>query len=66
MKELTDEELLITSKSLDIHRQSMLSKLLRLGDAPSYERERTLNDIRLCDAASHKIKQAQTERLGDE
>lgn len=62
---LTDEELAITARALDVHRQALVNKINnRLGPDDYAERGRTLSEIQDSSSASAKMKAAQNARLG--
>jgi hypothetical protein len=63
--ELPPSELAITSKALDIHRQSLIHKLDRHG-LSRIERERTLQDIEDCSAAAQRFRQEHDALLSEQ
>jgi hypothetical protein len=60
--ELTDFELATTAKGMDIHRQSLIKKLDRIGSNP-VERKNTLDEIEACSAISRKARHLDDKRL---
>jgi len=60
--ELTDYELAVNAKMADIHRQSLIKKLGRIGDNPT-ERQNTLDEIEACSAISRKARHLDDIRL---
>lgn len=62
--ELTDEEISLVSKCMDIHRQALVRKLQRL-DNQEMEREFTLGEIEACSSISRKARHIDDTRLRD-
>jgi hypothetical protein len=60
--ELPPDELAVTAKALDVHRQALIRKLDRVGTSKA-ERQRTLDEITSCSSAASRFRQAHDELL---
>lgn len=59
---LPPDELAVTAKALDVHRQSLIRKLER-PNLPANERRRTLREISSCSSAAARFRKAHDELL---
>jgi len=60
---LTDFELTVTAKGIDIHRQSLMKKLRRIDPNNDVERESTIQEIEACSRISRKARQLDDAKL---
>jgi len=60
--DLPPDELAVTAKALDVHRQSLIRKLDRIGNNAA-ERTRTLQEIRDCSNAAKRFREAEDAYL---
>lgn len=63
--EVPPNELAITAKALDIHRQALIHKLDRVGNNKA-ERQRTLQDIEDCSAAAQRFRREHDALLAEQ
>lgn len=64
---LTDDELAIAARALDVHRQALVNKINnRLGPDDYAERGKTLSEIQDSSSASSKMKVAQNARFAEQ
>lgn len=63
--EMPPEQLAVTGKALDVHRQSLITKLDR-PDLPARERERTMQEIESCSAAAALFRREHDEYLREQ
>ena len=62
--DLPPDELAVTAKALDVHRQSLIRKLDRVGNNTT-ERKRTLQEISSCSSAATRFREAHDALLAD-
>ena len=55
--DLPPDELAVTAKALDVHRQSLIRKLDRIGNNVN-ERRRTMQEIESCTSAASRFREA--------
>lgn len=60
--DLPPDELAVTAKALDVHRQSLIRKLER-PDLPARERKRTVDEIGSCSRACKRFRNAEDEYI---
>ena len=60
--DLPPDELAVTAKALDVHRQSLIRKLNR-ENLPANEHKRTLEEITSCSQAAKRFREAEDEYL---
>lgn len=60
--DLPPDELAVTAKALDVHRQSLIRKLER-PDLPARERKRTIDEITSCSSACKRFRAAEDEHI---
>jgi hypothetical protein len=63
--ELPPDELAVTAKALDIHRQSLIHKLER-PNTPETEKQRTMKEIESCSSAAARFRQEHDEYLREQ
>jgi hypothetical protein len=56
--------LAVTAKALDVHRQSLIRKLDRVGNNTN-ERKRTMQEINSCSSAATRFREAHDALLAD-
>jgi hypothetical protein len=63
--EIPPDELAVTTKALDIHRQSLINKLER-PNTPETEKKRTMQEIDACSAAASRFRREHDEYLREQ
>lgn len=62
--DLPPDELAVTAKALDVHRQSLIRKLDRVGNNTN-ERKRTMQEITSCTNAATRFREAHDALLAN-
>jgi hypothetical protein len=62
--DLPPDELAVAAKALDVHRQSLIRKLDRVGNNAN-ERKRTLQEIASCSSAATRFREAHDAILAE-
>jgi hypothetical protein len=63
--EIPPDELAVTTKALDIHRQSLINKLER-ANTPATEKQRTMQEIESCSRAASRFRAEHDGYLADQ